>query len=220
MSKKPLAGIFLVTLMMGAIVGGVLNPLIVAQGQSSQGQICVTKAQVDLKMEMRKLWEDHIMYTRMVVVEIVANSTNDATVARLLRNQDDIGNAIKPYYGDAAGNKLADLLKQHELLAGGVINAAKAGNSTAFDAANKQWFANADQIAAFLSQLNPTYWPEPAMKSMFYEHLHLVTAVAIARLHGDSAADIQAYDNAVNQALMMADIFANGIMGQFPAQFC
>jgi len=84
---------------------------------------------------MRKLWEDHIMYTRMVVVEIVANTTNDATVARLLRNQDDIGNAIKPYYGDAAGNKLADLLKQHELLAGGVINAAKTGNSTAFDAA-------------------------------------------------------------------------------------
>jgi len=135
MSKKPLAGVFLATLMMGAIVGGILNPPIIANGQSSQGQICITKAQVDLNMEMRKLWEDHIMYTRMVVVEIVANTTNDATVARLLRNQDDIGNAIKPYYGDGAGNKLADLLKQHELLAGGVINAAKTGNSTAFDAA-------------------------------------------------------------------------------------
>ena len=220
MSKKPLVGIFLATLMIGAIVGSIVNPLIVAKGRSSQGQICFTKAQVDLKMKMRKLWEDHAMYTRMAIVEAVANTSNDATVARLLKNQEDIGNAIKPYYGDAAGNKLADLLKQHEPLAGGVINAAKAGNSTAFDAANKQWFSNADQIAAFLNQLNPTYWPEPAMKSMFYEHLHLVTAVVIARLHGDWAAGIQVYDNVVNQALMMADVLADGIIGQFPAKFC
>ena len=220
MSKKPLAGIFLATLMVGAIVGGIANPLIIAQGQSSQGRICFTKSQVDLKMEMRKLWEDHAMYTRMVIVEAVAGTPKDTTVARLLKNQEEIGNAIKPYYGDAAGNKLADLLKQHELLAGGVIDAAKAGNSTALDAANKQWFANADQIAAFLTQLNPNCWPQPAMKSMFYEHLYLVTAVITAQLHGDWAGDIQAYDKVVNQALMMADVLADGIIGQFPGMFC
>lgn len=214
MSKKPLTGIFLAILMIGAIVGGIANPLIVAQGQT------FTKAQVDFKMEMRRLWEDHVTYTRMFIVETAANISNDVTVARLLKNQEDIGNAIKPYYGDAAGNQLTALLKQHIVIAADVVHAAKAGNSTALDAANKQWFANADQIAVFLSQANPTYWPESAIKSMLYEHLNLTTAEAVARLHGDWTTDIQTYDKVVTQAMMMADGLADGIIGQFPGMFC
>ncbi len=214
MSNKSLAGIFLATLMIGAIVGGIANPLIVAQGQT------FTKAQVDFKMEMRRLWEDHVTYTRMFIVETAANISNDVTVARLLKNQEDIGNAIKPYYGDAAGNQLTALLKQHIVIAADVVHAAKAGNSTALDAANKQWFANADQIAVFLSQANPTYWPESAIKSMLYNHLNLTTAEAVARLHGDWATDIQTYDKVVTQAMMMADGLADGIIGQFPGMFC
>jgi hypothetical protein len=214
MSKKSLAGIFLATLMIGALVGGIANPFIVAKGQT------YTKAQVDFKMEWRRLWADHVMYTRMFIVETAANISNDATVARLLRNQEDIGNEIKPYYGDAAGNQLTALLKQHIVIAADVVHAAKAGNSTALDAANKQWFANADQIALFLSQANPTYWPESAVKSMLYEHLNLTTAEAVARLHGDWTTDIQTYDKVVTQAMMMAQALADGIIGQFPGMFC
>jgi hypothetical protein len=219
MSKKPLIGVFLATLMMGVMVGSILNPLIVSHAQASQGQT-FTKAQVDFKMEMRRLWEDHVTYTRTFIVETAANIPNNATVTRLLKNQEDIGNAIKPYYGDAAGNKLTALLKQHIVIAADVIYAAKAGNYSALDAANKQWFANADEIATFLSQANPTYWPQSAMKSMLYEHLNLTTAEAVARLHGDWATDIQTYDKVVNQAMMMADGLAGGIIGQFPQKFC
>ena len=219
MAKKSLLGILLISLMIGALVGGIANPLIVVNGQSSQGQT-FTKAQVDFRMEMRRLWEDHVTYTRMFIVETAANIPNDATVARLLKNQEDIGNAIKPYYGDAAGNKLTALLKQHIAIAGEVVYAAKAGNYTALDAANKQWFANADEIATFLSQANPTYWPQPAMKYMLYNHLILTKDEAFARLHGDYAADIRAYDVVVYQAMMMADGLADGIIGQFPAMFC
>jgi len=219
MSKKPLIGVFFATLMVGAMVGGVLNPIIVSQAQTSQGQT-YTKAQVDFKMEMRRLWEDHVTYTRMFIVETAANISNDVTVARLLKNQEDIGNAIKPYYGDAAGTQLTALLKQHIMIAADVVHAAKAGNSTALDAANKQWYANADQIAAFLSQANPTYWPQSAIKSMLYEHLKLTTAEAVARLQGDWATDIQTYDKVVTQAMMMADGLSAGIIGQFPAMFC
>jgi len=219
MSKKPLIGVFFATLMVGVMVGGVLNPMIVSQAKTSQGQT-YTKAQVDFKMEMRRLWEDHVTYTRMFIVETAAGISNDVTVARLLKNQEDIGNAIKPYYGDAAGTQLTALLKQHIMIAGDVVHAAKAGNSTALDAANKQWYANADQIAAFLSQANPTYWPQSAIKSMLYEHLKLTTAEAVARLQGDWATDTQTYDKVVTQAMMMADGLSAGIIGQFPAMFC
>ena len=216
--SRPIVGIILAALVVGALVSGVLTSMTTSQGQSSQGQT-FTKAQVDLKTNMRKLWEDHVTWTRIFIVETAANISNNYTVDRLLKNQEDIGNAIKPYYGDAAGNQLTALLKEHIATAGDVVSAAKAGNNTALADANTRWFANADKIAAFLGTANPTYWPESQMKSMLYDHLNLTTAEAVARLHGDYAGDIQAYDKVVNQAMTMADGLSAGIIGQFPAQF-
>ncbi|MGZ4904700.1 MAG: hypothetical protein ACXV5I_07795 [Halobacteriota archaeon] len=216
--SRSLVGIILAALVIGAVVSGVLTSMTTSQGQSSQGQT-FTKAQVDLKTDMRKLWEDHVTWTRIFIVETAANISNNLTVDRLLKNQEDIGNAIKPYYGDAAGNQLTALLKEHIATAGDVVNAAKAENNTALADANTRWFANADKIAAFLGTANPSYWPEPEMKSMLYDHLNLTTAEAVARLHGDYAGDIQAYDKVVNQAMTMADGLSAGIIGQFPAQF-
>src|SRR5690349_13254045 len=58
---------------------------------------------------MRKLWEDHITWTRLFIVSAATESGNlpdlGATVDRLLQNQVDIGNAIKPFYGAAAGDR-------------------------------------------------------------------------------------------------------------------
>lgn len=44
--------------------------------------------------------------------------------------QTDIGNAIKPFYGDEAGNKLAALLHEHIVGAANVLAAAKGTRST------------------------------------------------------------------------------------------
>ena len=66
-----------------------------------------------LHSDMRKLWEDHITWTRLYIVSVAAGLPDkDATAQRLIQNQVDIGNAIKPYYGDAAGTKLTELLKE------------------------------------------------------------------------------------------------------------
>src|SRR5918998_3830186 len=84
---------------------------------------------------MRQLWEDHVTWTRLVIVS-AATLTDalpdlDPTVQRLLRNQDDIGDAIKPFYGDAAGEELSQLLREHITGAADLIFAAKAGDSDA-----------------------------------------------------------------------------------------
>ena len=78
---------------------------------------------------MRELWNDHIVYTRNFIVSAAAGTADTAEVAqRLLRNQDEIGEAIKPYYGDQAGTQLASLLRNHIQLAAKTVAAAK-GNS-------------------------------------------------------------------------------------------
>jgi hypothetical protein len=169
---------------------------------------------------MRKLWEDHITWTRIFIISAAGDLPDKATATdRLLKNQVDIGNAIKPYYGDAAGDKLTALLKEHITTAAEVVAAAKANDSAKLADANKRWFANAEQIADFLSGANPKNWPQAEMRSMMHDHLDLTTKEAVARLHGDWAADVAAYDAVHQQILHMADGLSMGIVNQFPKKF-
>ncbi|HEY7088469.1 MAG TPA: hypothetical protein VH518_10295, partial [Tepidisphaeraceae bacterium] len=126
----------------------------------------------DLRSAMHKLWEDHITWTRLYIISATSDLPDKAeTAKRLLQNQVDIGNAIKPFYGEPAGEKLTALLKDHILIAVDLIDAAKAGNTAKKEDAAKRWNANADQIATFLSTANPKYWPADDMKQMMREHL-------------------------------------------------
>ena len=169
---------------------------------------------------MRKLWEGHITWTRVFIISAAGDLPDKATATdRLLQNQVDIGNAIKPYYGDAAGDKLTALLKAHITTAAEVVAAAKANDSAKLADANKRWFANADQIADFLSGANPKNWPPAEMRSMMHDHLDLTTKEAVARLHGDWAGDVAAYDAVHRQILHMADGLSMGIINQFPKKF-
>src|SRR3712207_1093652 len=67
-----------------------------------------------LRTALRRLWTDHVVWTRAYVVAAVADAPDAATAAeRLLKNQEDIGEAVVPFYGQAAGDALTTLLKQH-----------------------------------------------------------------------------------------------------------
>jgi hypothetical protein len=175
---------------------------------------------VALRMDMRKLWEDHITWTRLAIISLEGGTPDTgATVARLLRNQVDIGDAIKPFYGTAAGDALTALLRDHILIAADVIAAAKAGDGAALAAAQARWVDNADQIAAFLHRANPRFWPLDEMRTMMHTHLALTTDEAVAHLQGNWDADVAAYDQVHVQILGMADMLSAGIIGQFPARF-
>ncbi len=175
--------------------------------------------QYAFRAAMRQLWEDHIVWTRMVIVGIVAGSPDtDAALARLLQNQTDIGNAIKPFYGDAAGQRLTALLRDHIVIAGRLLGAAKSGDGTALATAKAEWYANAHDIAAFLAGANPR-WPLPDLDAAMKGHLDTTLDEAVARLGGDWSADVAAYDRVHAHILHMADVLSDGIIAQFPAAF-
>ena len=176
-------------------------------------------AKSELKLAMRKLWEDHVMWTRNVIFCLVDRLPGkDQAVNRLLQNQVDLGNSIKPYYGEEAGKKLTDLLYPHITIAAEVVNAAKAGNTAALDEANKRWYANADEISEFFSKANPN-WGIEEMKMMMHEHLKLTTDEAVQRIKKDYDADVIAYDKVHEAILKMSDMLADGIVKQFPEKF-
>src|ERR1700746_1157225 len=173
-------------------------------------------AGVELKTTMRKLWDDHVTWTRNVILNIIDDLPGtDQAVKRLLKNQDDIGNAIKPYYGDAAGDKLAKLLHDHITTAADLLKAAKTDNDKAFKETNDKWMANADEISSFLSKANPN-WKLEDMKKMMHEHLKLTTDEAVARKKKDYDADIKAFDKVHDEIMEMSDMLTMGIVKQFP----
>lgn len=174
----------------------------------------------ELRTNLRTLWEDHAMYTRNVILNIIDDlpGTNEA-VARLLKNQDDLGNAIKPVYGEAAGKQLTDLLREHIMLAADLLKAAKVNNQTDFNTVNTKWIKNADDIATFLSGANPKNWPLEGMKKMMHEHLSLTTQEAVARIKKDYKGDIEAFDKTRAELMEMSDMLASGIVTQFPDKF-
>jgi len=189
--------------------------------------IPVTKVQARDKMDrqafhdaMRKLWEDHITWTRLVIIGVFEDSPGlDSSVQRLLQNQADIGDAIKPFYGEEAGDQLTALLTDHILIAAEILQAAKSGNTAALEDAIKRWYTNADDIAVFLNAANPSQWPLEEMKAMMREHLDLTLEEAVAYLQGDYEASVAAYDEVHVQALEMADMLSRGIIKQFPNKF-
>lgn len=176
-------------------------------------------AALTLRPAMRKLWEDHITYTRNYIISALADLPDtDAVAARLLKNQDDIGDAIKPYYGEAAGMKLTALLRDHIMIATEVVKAAKTGDQSALTAAQAKWSANGKDIAAFLSGANPN-WRKADLEAMLQKHLDLTSGEVAGRLGKDWAADIRSYDAGHAHMLMFADALTDGITKQFPAKF-
>lgn len=182
-------------------------------------QLITESKQWPLASGLTRLWTDHVIWTRCYIISALAGLPDaQAALDRLMKNQEDLGAAIVPYYGANAGKHLTTLLKDHIAIAGKVVVAAKEGNDDAFKQANGQWHKNADDIAAFLSKANPN-WPESEMKKMLYEHLKVTTVEAELRLKKEWASDASNFDEILTQALHMADGFFQGIVAQFPNKF-
>ncbi|HKW01409.1 MAG TPA: hypothetical protein VJN96_16410 [Vicinamibacterales bacterium] len=176
-------------------------------------------AAVALKQDMRKLWTDHVVWTRDYIIAAVGDQPDaQAAANRLMKNQDDLGNAVARYYGAAAGTQLTTLLKEHISIAVDLIKAAKAGNKDAQKQADDKWHQNATQIADFLSKANPN-WPRATLVEMMNTHLSTTTDEVVARLTKNWDADARAFDAVYDHILKMSDAIADGIVKQFPEKF-
>jgi hypothetical protein len=180
----------------------------------------VTRTELAFRNGMRQLWEDHIVWTRLAIISLTTDAPDtEATVGRLLQNQTDIGNAVKPFYGEAAGDKLTAELRRHILIAADLIAAARSGDEARLADEQARWEENADDIAAVLNSVNPRHFDLGTLKAEMRTHLRLTTEEAVARLQGNWAADVDAYDEIHGHILHLADYLSDGIVKQFPKRF-
>lgn len=194
-------------------VGFVAVPMLPMQMPGTGRMISAEAAR--LKADMRLLWEQHIAWTRMTIISLVFDLPDlEFTVNRLLRNAKDMGNAIKPYYGEQAGERYASLIREHLTIAADLVKAAKAGEMEKAEQIERDWYRNADEITDFLSRANP-YIGKEEVKAMFYEHLALTKLEAVCMIIENFELEVEVYDRIETAALKMSDMISDAIIRQF-----
>ena len=169
---------------------------------------------------MHRLWENHGNWTRLFIISTLDDlEYRDPTKNHLLENQQNIGKALKPFYGDEAGEQFAALLEVHVQITEKLLQAAKSADAAVFEDMVADWYANADQMAEFLHARNPGHWQLAETKKLFREYLDLTLELAIARWNSDFEADIAATDKVRTHAATIADVLSEGIIEQFPNRF-
>ena len=175
--------------------------------------------QVDLLKRMNLAWEQHIMWTRMLLISIAENLKDlDATENRLLQNPKNIADIFRRYYGNTTANKIENLLTEHLAIGKDLIVALKNNNQKLAKELTEKWYNNADEMAEAFSSINPFY-PKEKVRDMLYDHLELATDEVTARLRKDYTADIAAFDKVQQEILKMSQFFVEGIFKQFPNAF-
>ena len=174
-----------------------------------------TSNQVNLMNTFRKLWEQHIMWTRSFIISTASNLGDLPMVTnRLLQNPSDFASVLMPFYGRENAARFQSLFQEHLLIAAKLVNDAKAGNTAAVKEGEIKWYENADEIAAFLASIN-SFWSEQEWKALLYDHLKMTENEAVQRLNGNYEEDIMQYDSIQDEALKMADLMSMGIIKQF-----
>lgn len=196
-----------------------LNTLYIGQPICVPVPIGINAAEQTLSNHMRLLWEQHVYWTRMFILSTAFGLPDTEFVTdRLLRNPKDFEAALRPLYGENIAVKFAELFTSHLTIAAELVKAAKAGDSTAAADAEKRWYANVDQIAAFLDGINP-YWSVQEWQKMLYDHLAMTKTEAVDILTRKYADSISIFEDIEQEALAMADMMSQGIAKQFPPYF-
>ncbi|MFJ8065742.1 hypothetical protein ACIQYS_14015 [Psychrobacillus sp. NPDC096426] len=184
-----------------------------------QQRYYLSNAVVDFESMNRLLWLEHVNWTRMTITSIVFNLPDLPTVqTRLLQNATDLGNCIRPFYGDQLADRYAELIKEHLVLAAELVTAAVKGDSKKAEEKEKEWYRNADDIAIFLSSINP-FLTKAEVQKMFYTHLALTKNEAVLMIQKNYQEDIKVFDQIEAEVLEMSDMISHAIVKQFPHMF-
>lgn len=179
-----------------------------------------TPKAVEMREALRDLWQGHIFWVRNVVLTAKSGDVEAAKVAEesVVKNARAIADAVIPFYGKDAADKLFGLLAGHYGAVKEYMTVVYSGNTAGKDAAVDKIKKNAVEIAAFLSSANPN-WPKETLVSLLYAHGGHHIAQIDAFNDKNYSSEAQTWVAMKNHMNMVADALGKGLAKQFPQKF-
>ena len=177
-------------------------------------------AVLETKMALRDLWVEHVFWIRSYVMATHAHDPVQSKVAEqeVVSNAKALAATITPFYGQAASDKLFDLLAGHWGAVRDYNTATLAHSKADQEKATAKIIANAHEIAKFLSGANPNL-PEDAVFGLLSSHGgHHISQIDEVGAR-DFAGEAQTWHAMRHHMLVIADAIADGIAKQFPERF-
>jgi len=177
-----------------------------------------TRTQLELVTSLRRLWLEHVYWTRLFLISKAFDLPDLPFVTqRLLQNPHDFANALRPLFGKQIAKQFEDLLTEHLVIASKIVDAAKAGDTAELDKQRDLWYANAESIAKFLAS-NNQFWNERVWNDFMFNHLQMTEDEIMQILNGQYEQSIKEFDSIQAEALLMADAMTRGIIRLFYLQ--
>jgi len=175
-----------------------------------------------LKTNMRRLWIEQVIYTRLYIISTIGLSTRTSDIKfiakRIIRNYDDISNTFKPYYGKDFSISFKDLFKEHILTIAEFMDKTIKGKVEESIIIKRHMYDNTEKITDLLSKANPNL-PKSVIRSILFEYLDTTEKEFVSRYHEDYKEDIDTFDNLQNQMTQLADVLSESIIKKYPAKF-
>jgi hypothetical protein len=169
---------------------------------------------------VRDLWVNHIFWVRNVVVATLAKNAAEAKVAEgeVVANAHGIADAIKPFYGNQAGDALFDLLVGHYGAIKAYLTATVAGDKAGQQKATDDLLANADKIATFLSGANPNLPKDTVLELLQAHGGHHISQIQQLKAK-QYAEEAKTWAEMQTHMYVIADALTGAIAKQFPDKF-
>jgi hypothetical protein len=203
---------------LGLVICGLCQPGIAAAPatHASPDRVAVLEA----RMVQRDLWVEHVFWIRGYVMATHAHDPVQSKVAEqeVVANAKALAATITPFYGQAASDKLFDLLAGHWGAVRDYNTATLAHSRANQEKATAEIIANAHEIARFLSGANPNL-PEDAVFGLLSSHggHHIAQINEVGAR--DFAGEARTWHAMRHHMLVISDAIADGIAKQFPDRF-
>lgn len=224
MLKKTLLTVLALALIaapgLASVAGNLTTELVpVIVGQVNQTDVVVTPVEESIWLQLRTISQENVFWTRMAVTATIqGGGDKDPVINRLLITSKDISEALIPYLGQEAVSKYSALIDEHFNNILELTTATKEGNQTELMNANRRLYKNADEIALYENTTIPKLSLNDR-KAMWYDHINLTANEITELVNKDYNASINTTDMIEEQANIMSDSLANGVILQFPEKF-
>jgi hypothetical protein len=173
-----------------------------------------------MQQDLRLLWLGHIFWVQHAVLSNATSNLTERDVAeqKVMANAKQIADMVMPFYGEMVSEKLFVLLAGHYAAVKEYSEATVAEDRRQQDAALACLASNADDIAVFLSGVNP-YLRKDTVQSLVVAHgAHHILQINQYKKK-DYARLEESWPMMRQHVYVIADTLTAALAKQFPSQF-